>query len=75
MKTFTCLFTDSRSSVPNLSFYVTRDIARARELARRELRDNLHYTGFELSTGNRQLVVEGAFEEQGRQNARTANSR
>jgi hypothetical protein len=58
MQTFTCLFEDERYNVPTLSFFVTADEERARELARRELNSNLHYSGFELSAGNKRLLVE-----------------
>ena len=62
MRTFTCFFTDTRYSVPTLSFFVTSDAERARELARRELRANANYRGFEVREGNRLLFLEGQIE-------------
>jgi hypothetical protein len=62
MRTFACFFTDSRYSVPTLSFYLTSDGERARELARRELAANANYLGFEVREGQRLLFVEGECE-------------
>jgi hypothetical protein len=62
MRTFACFFTDARYSVPTLSFYLTSDAERARELARRELQANGNYRGFEVREGHRLLFVEGECE-------------
>jgi hypothetical protein len=62
MRAFTCFFSDTRYSVPTLSVYLTTDAERARDLARRELGANLHYTGFELCDGVQRLFLEGAYE-------------
>lgn len=39
MRTFSCFTTEPGSAVPTLSFVIASDAARAREFARRELRD------------------------------------
>lgn len=59
MRTFTCLVTDTRYSVPTLTFFMTTDEERARELARRDLALNPHHESFELREGDRLLFAEG----------------
>lgn len=58
MKTFTCLQTDTRYSVPTLSFLITTDAERARELARRELLASVYHQSFELHDGTRVVFRE-----------------
>ncbi|WP_309090019.1 hypothetical protein [Phenylobacterium sp.] len=58
MRTYTCLVTDNRYSVPTLSFYLATDEERARELARRDLEANPHHSAFEVRDGDRLLFVE-----------------
>jgi hypothetical protein len=58
MQTFTCLLSDSRYSVPTLSFFITTDAERARDLARRELQANSHHRAVELYEGERLLWAE-----------------
>ncbi|MDB5445872.1 MAG: hypothetical protein JWQ97_1189 [Phenylobacterium sp.] len=55
MRTFTCLFEDSRYGVPTLSFYLTIDEQRARDLALRDLAVNAHYRAAEVSEGGRHV--------------------
>ena len=62
MKTFTCFFNDSRYSVPTLAFYLTSNGERARDLARREMKANPNYRGFEVRDGARLLFIEGECE-------------
>jgi len=59
MRTFKCVITDTRHSEPLLSFYMTSDGERARELARRALRANPHHEKIEVREGGRVLFVEG----------------
>lgn len=58
MRTFTCLLRDSRYSVPTLSFLITTDVERARELAHRELLASAYHQSFELHEGERVLCDE-----------------
>lgn len=58
MRTFTCLVTDDRYSVPQLSFLLVADEARARELARRELLRSEHHRAVELHDGARLVYNE-----------------
>jgi hypothetical protein len=58
MQTYTCLLTDSRYTVPTLSFLFTSDVERARALARRELQASAYHRRFELHDGERVVCVE-----------------
>lgn len=55
MRTFTCLIKDDRYSIPTLSLYVSSDLERLRELARRDLQQNPHHQHFEVHDGQRLL--------------------
>lgn len=58
MRAFSCFITDSRHSVPTLSFIFASDLGRARELARRELLESPHAVSYELCENGRLLVTE-----------------
>jgi hypothetical protein len=58
MRTFTCLYSDDRYSIPTLAFLIVGDLERARELARRELDANPHHDAFELHEGERFVCAE-----------------
>lgn len=58
MRTFTCLLSDTRYSVPTLIFVLAMDAERATELARRELDANGHHHSFELLEDDRLVCSE-----------------
>ncbi|HEY8617667.1 hypothetical protein [Phenylobacterium sp.] len=58
MRTFTCLVTDRRYSIPTLTFYLAADENRAREFARWDLALNPQHSAFEVREGDRLLFVE-----------------
>jgi hypothetical protein len=53
MRTFTCLISDARYTVPTLALYVTTDEATARKLAMRDLKANPNHEACELREGDR----------------------
>lgn len=58
MRTFTCLLSDTRYTVPTLIFVSAADAERAREVARRELEANGHHHSFELLEDDRLVCSE-----------------
>jgi len=58
MRTFTCLLTDSRYSVPTLSFILAADADRARALAQRELHASAYHRAYELHDDQRLVCAE-----------------
>ncbi len=58
MRTFTCLLSDTRYTVPTLIFVLAPDDERARELARRELDASRHHDSFELLEDDRLICEE-----------------
>jgi hypothetical protein len=73
MRSFECLMTDDRYGVPQLTWLVVSDEARARELARRDLLQDRHHQAVELRENGRlvfsisrsELAPEGAPPEPG----------
>lgn len=53
MRSFECLITDDRYSVPQLTWMVVSDVDRARELARRDLMQDQHHQAIELRENGR----------------------
>jgi hypothetical protein len=60
MRTFTCLITDDRYSVPQLSFVVAADEQCARVLVHRELTASRHHLAVEVLEAGRLLFTEEA---------------
>lgn len=58
MRTFTCLMTDKRYSVPTLTFYLAADEKAARAMARRDLAANPNHRACEVREDDRVLFVE-----------------
>lgn len=57
MRTYTCLITDDRYSVPSLMFQGAVDDQTLRALAVEELRGNPHYRSFEARFDDRRVFL------------------